>query len=40
MDLKMKSDALVFEDLQKSEERNTEKIAILEKKCKDQNEEI
>jgi hypothetical protein len=40
MDLKMKDDKLVHEDLMKSEERSKERIAILEKKCKDQGEEI
>ena len=40
MDLKMKGDKLVHEDLLKREERSKERIAILEKKCKDQGEEI
>ena len=40
MDLKMKGDKLVHEDLLKTLERSKERIAILEKKCKDQGEEI
>lgn len=40
MDLKMKSDALTIDDLVKKEERMGEHISVLEKKCKQQNEEI